>query len=40
LIRPWQSGNRPDVAVFGASIHDNPYLGREEIARLEAASRA
>jgi phage terminase large subunit-like protein len=36
LIRPWQSGTRPDVAVFGASIYDNPHLGREEIARLEA----
>jgi hypothetical protein len=36
LIRPWQSGTRPDVAVFGASIYDNPYLAREEIARLEA----
>jgi hypothetical protein len=29
LIRPWQSGTRPDVAVFGASIYDNPHLGRD-----------
>jgi phage terminase large subunit-like protein len=36
LIRPWQSGTRPDVAVFGASIYDNAQLGRDEIARLEA----
>jgi phage terminase large subunit-like protein len=36
LIRPWQSGTRPDVAVFGASIYDNPHLGRDEILRLEA----
>jgi hypothetical protein len=36
LIRPWQSGTRPDVAVFGASIYDNQHLGRDEIARLEA----
>jgi phage terminase large subunit-like protein len=39
LIRPWQSGTRPDVAVFGASIYDNPQLGRDEIARLEASIR-
>jgi hypothetical protein len=36
LIRTWQSGTRPDVAVFGASIYDNTHLGRDEIARLEA----
>jgi hypothetical protein len=36
LIRPWQSGTRPDVAVFGASIYDNPQLSRGEIARPEA----
>jgi len=36
LIQPWQSGARPDVAVFGASIYDNPHLDRQEIFRLEA----
>src|SRR5262245_37636209 len=36
LIQPWESGARPDVAVFGASIYDNPHLDRQEIFRLEA----
>jgi phage terminase large subunit-like protein len=36
LIRPWERGEREDLAVFGASIYDNPHLAREEIVRLEA----
>lgn len=36
VIQPWQSGERRDVGVFGASIYDNPHLDHREIARLEA----
>jgi phage terminase large subunit-like protein len=36
IIQPWQAGQRTDVAVYGASIYDNPYLLPDEIARLEA----
>ncbi len=37
IIKPWQKGELPHVMLFGASIYDNPYIGREEIALLEAA---
>lgn len=36
IIQPWQAKQRTDVAVYGASIYDNPYILPEEIARLEA----
>ena len=36
IIQPWQARQRTDVAVYGASIYDNPYILPEEVARLEA----
>jgi hypothetical protein len=36
IIQPWQGKQRSDVAVYGGSIYDNPYILPEEIARLEA----
>lgn len=36
IIQPWQARQRTDVAVYGASIYDNPYILPDEIARLEA----
>lgn len=36
IIRPWQSGVVTDVALFGASIYDNPHLLRSELDRLES----
>jgi phage terminase large subunit-like protein len=36
-IQPWIEGkNRDRVAIFTASLYDNPYLGRDEITRLES----
>lgn len=36
LVQPWQAGARPDMAIFTASIYDNPTLDPDEIARVEA----
>lgn len=37
IIQPWEAGlRRNQVAVFGASIYDNPHISPDEIARLEA----
>lgn len=36
IIQPWQDGKLPDVALFKASIYDNPYIPVAEIRRLEA----
>ena len=36
IIQPFQAGSLPHVAVFGASIYDNPGIARSEIARLES----
>lgn len=36
LVQPWQAGARTDLAIFTASIYDNPLLDPEEIARVEA----
>ncbi len=36
IIQKWESGELDHVAVFGASIYDNPHIPREEIRRLEA----
>jgi hypothetical protein len=36
IIEPWKVGNLPRANVFGASIYDNPGIGRDEIARLES----
>jgi hypothetical protein len=34
-IKPWQQNQHRDYKLFGWSIYDNPYILREEIARLE-----
>jgi phage terminase large subunit-like protein len=36
IINPWMEGKLSHVAVFGASIHDNPGIALDEIARLES----
>ena len=36
IIQPWQARQRTDVAVYGASIYDNPHILPDEVARLEA----
>lgn len=36
IIRPWQDGTAPHMALFGASIYDNPHIPQSEIARLHA----
>jgi phage terminase large subunit-like protein len=36
IIQPWQSGQKPNLGVFGASIYDNPHIEPPEIDRLEA----
>lgn len=36
LIAPWKTGQLMYVGLFGASIYDNPHIGRDEIKRLEA----
>ena len=36
IILPWQSGERPDIGVFGSSIYDNGHIDPAEITRLEA----
>lgn len=35
-IKPWQAGKTPRIAIYGASIYDNPHIARAEIARLES----
>lgn len=34
-VKPWQRGERPDLYIISAAIYDNPYISRDEIARLE-----
>lgn len=36
IIEPWLRKELNDIELFKASIYDNPYIPREEIARLEA----
>lgn len=36
IIQPWQEGEKPDTAMFGSSIYDNPHIPAEEVRRLEA----
>lgn len=36
IIQPWQDGKLPHIALFGASIYDNPGIPIDEIKRLEA----
>ena len=36
VIQPWLRGELTDVSIFTASIYDNPFIFREEIARLES----
>ena len=37
IIQPFMRGEKKDtIALFGGSIWDNPFISREEIARLEA----
>lgn len=36
IINPWKQGELPHVALFGASIYDNPAIAESEIRRLEA----
>lgn len=36
IIKPVLDGTRIDTGLFGASIYDNPFIPREEIARLES----
>lgn len=36
IIQKWESGALDHVAVFGASIYDNPHIPLPEIRRLEA----
>ena len=36
IIQPWQDSKLPHVAIFGASIYDNPGIPIPEIKRLES----
>lgn len=36
IIKPWQEKKSKTWMLFGASIYDNPHLGPDEIAALEA----
>lgn len=36
LIKPWKKGELEHVKLFGASIYDNPYIGKDEIRFLES----
>ena len=37
IIQPWERGEKHKwIQVFGASIYDNPHIGSDEVARLEA----
>lgn len=36
IIKPWQEKRSKTWMLFGASIYDNPHLGKDEIAALES----